>query len=452
VNNLEETIVAKSTPNGLGAIALIRLSGPKSISIASSCFSKNLEKVKPNTIHFGEITDDKGVIDEVLISIFKNPKSFTGEDTIEISTHGNDYIVERVIQRLILAGAKPAGKGEFTMRAFLNGKMDLSQAEAVADMIVADSYGAHKLALEQMRGGYSEHMKILRQNLLDFASLIELELDFGEEDVEFADRQKLVELIDEILLKIESLIHTFKHGNAIKQGVPLALVGRPNAGKSTLLNALLQENRAIVSPEAGTTRDTIEEILILDGTKFRLIDTAGIRSTDSLIEKEGIERTYEQVAKAEKVIYLFDPLLNSKEDIVADLKGLGALEKVWIVCNKSDLLNPVQIEDWRKEFPRILFISSKFDKLTELRTGLMKLTKKENNQAEITLTNTRHFESLHSASIALKDVKEGLEAQLSGELLAFHINDALDALGQITGNVTNDELLGNIFGRFCIGK
>jgi tRNA modification GTPase len=351
-----------------------------------------------------------------------------------------------------LAGAKPAGKGEFTMRAFLNGKMDLSQAEAVADMIVADSYGSHKLALEQMRGGYSEHMKVLRQNLLDFASLIELELDFGEEDVEFADRQKLVELIDEIDLKINSLIHTFKHGNAIKQGIPLALVGRPNAGKSTLLNALLQDNRAIVSPEAGTTRDTIEEVLILDGVKFRLIDTAGIRKTDSLVEIEGIKRTFDQVAKAEKVIYLFDPLISSKEEIVADLQELGELEKVWIICNKSDLLSPAGIEEWKTQFPRILFISSKFEKLTELMTELTSLSTKENNQSEITLTNTRHYESLHSASVALKEVKEGLEAQLSGELLAFHINDALDALGQITGNVTNDELLGNIFGRFCIGK
>ena len=452
MNQLEDTIVAKSTPNGVGAIALIRLSGAQAISICNACFTKDLLLAKPNTIHFGSIEDNLGIIDEVLVSIFKNPKSFTGEDTIEISCHGNDYIVERIIQELIANGAKPAGKGEFTMRAFLNGKMDLSQAEAVADMIAADSQGAHKLALEQMRGGYSEHMKVLRQNLLDFASLIELELDFAEEDVEFADRQKLVDLINEILIKIDSLVNTFKHGNAIKQGVPIALVGRPNAGKSTLLNTLLQDNRAIVSAEPGTTRDTIEEALVIEGTKYRLIDTAGIRQTESLIEKEGIERTFSQIDKAERVIYLFDPTSISMVELKADLQEMKNLEKVWVVCNKADLMQDKDKSNWKSTYPRLLFISSKFEEVNELLSKLSELGKQETSQSDITLTNTRHYESLLSASTALKEVKEGIENNLSGELLAFHINDALEALGQITGYVTNDELLGNIFGRFCIGK
>lgn len=452
MNNLEETIVAKATANGVGAIALIRLSGKESISICNACFSKDISMAEANTIHFGSIKDDLGVVDEVLLSIFRNPKSFTGEETVEISCHGNDYIVERIIQKLIELGAKAAGKGEFTMRAFLNGKMDLSQAEAVADMIAADSQGAHKLALEQMRGGYSQHIKLLRQNLLDFASLIELELDFGEEDVEFADRGKLVELIDEILIKIDSLVETFKHGNAIKQGIPIALVGKPNAGKSTLLNALLKEDRAIVSEEAGTTRDTIEEAFVLGGTKFRLIDTAGIRDTESSIEKAGIVRTFEQIKKAEKILYLFDPTQCTEEEIKADLQCMPDLSKVWILCNKADLLTDADKEFWKQAFPRLLFLSSKFEQIDDLLSAMTHFSMQEGDQAQITLTNTRHYEALHNASTALKEVKEGIEIQLSGELLAFHINDALDALGQITGVVTNDELLGNIFGRFCIGK
>lgn len=452
MNNLDETIVAKATANGIGAIALIRLSGNKAIDICNACFSKDLSAAEANTIHFGSIIDAEGVVDEVLVSVFINPKSFTGENTVEISCHGNDYIVERIIQQLIEQGAKPAGKGEFTMRAFLNGKMDLSQAEAVADMIAADSQGAHKLALEQMRGGYSDHIKHLRQHLLDFASLIELELDFGEEDVEFADRGKLIELIDEILVKIESLVHTFKHGNAIKQGIPIALVGKPNAGKSTLLNALLKEDRAIVSEEAGTTRDTIEEAFVLDGTKFRLIDTAGIRMTESSIEKAGIERTFEQIKKAEKILYLFDPTNCTESEIKSDLQSMPDLSKIWILCNKADLLNEGEKERWKTAFPRVLFLSSKFEQIEDLLQAMTHFSVKEGDKAEITLTNTRHYEALHNASTALKEVKEGIEIQLSGELLAFHINDALDALGQITGVVTNDELLGNIFGRFCIGK
>jgi tRNA modification GTPase len=453
VNHLQDTIVAKSTPDGVGAIAVIRLSGEDAISICSKSFSKDLLQVDANTVHFGTLSDDEGIIDEVLVTVFKNPRSFTGENVIEISCHCSDYIIQRIIQCMLNLGAKSAGRGEFTMRAFLNKKMDLSQAEAVADMIATDSKSSHNLALNQMRGGYSKHIEALRQKLMDFASLIELELDFGEEDVEFADRAQLYDLIAKLQTSITELTESFKQGNAIKTGIPIALVGRPNAGKSTLLNALLKEDRAIVSEEEGTTRDTIEETLILEGKKFRIIDTAGIRSTESNIEKQGIERTFSEINKAEIVVYLFDPRTTSAEEVQKDVAEFKAESIVLFVCNKSDLLSNVEMDNLSSLLPNLIFIASKKENIDSLKSALVApFAEMESTQDSITLTNSRHYEALLNAHKSLLRVKEGLDSDLSGEMIAFDLRESLDHLGQITGEVTSDDLLGNIFSRFCIGK
>ena len=457
---LEETICALATPPGIGAIGVIRLSGEESISICNEVFNgKDLTTVPANTIHFGSIRDGERILDEVLVSVFKTPHSYTGEDSIEISTHGSSYIQQQIIQLLIRKGAKPAEPGEFTQRAFLNGKLDLAEAEAVADIIASNSEASHSVAIQQMRGGFSEEIKMLRQQLLDFASLIELELDFGEEDVEFANRTQLNTLVETIIKTTDDLVTSFDKGNVIKNGIPVVIAGAPNTGKSTLLNALLNEDRAIVSEIAGTTRDTIEEELIIDGVVFRFIDTAGIRHTDDTIEAIGVKKALEKVKSSAVVLYMFDV----HEHSVGDLKNImasllkevqGTKAKVIWVGNKIDHEDFEAIEHEFEQFHNLVLISAR--EKQNLNVLIDKLVSEINldtaNLNQTIVTNTRHFEALTSANMALQKVKSGLESNVSGDLLAMDIRQALHNLGSITGEVDVEELLGNIFGRFCIGK
>ena len=457
---LGETICALATPPGIGAIGVIRLSGMNAITICDSIFKgKDLNAVAANTIHFGSIRDENKVLDEVLVSIFKAPHSYTGENSVEISTHGSSYIQQQIIQLLIKKGAKPAGPGEFTQRAFLNGKLDLTEAEAVADIIASNSEASHSVAMQQMRGGFSEEIKTLRQQLLDFASLIELELDFGEEDVEFADRTQLNTLVETIIKTTDNLVTSFDKGNVIKNGIPVVIAGAPNTGKSTLLNALLNEDRAIVSEIAGTTRDTIEEELVIDGVVFRFIDTAGIRHTDDTIEAIGVKKALEKVKSSAVVLYMFDvhehsvgDLKNSMAKLLEEVKGTKA--KVIWVGNKIDHEDFDAIAHEFEQFHNLVLISARekqnLDALIDKLVAEINLDTSNINQTIV--TNARHFEALTSANIALKKVKSGLESGISGDLLAMDIRQALHSLGSITGEVDVEELLGNIFGRFCIGK
>lgn len=461
----DDTIVAPATAAGTGALAVIRLSGKKTFDIAGSVFvpksgKKNkFETLPSHTIHFGWISDGEKKIDEVLVSIFKNPNSYTGEDVVEISCHGSLFIQQQIIQLLLKCGARAAGPGEFTLRAFLNGKMDLSQAEAVADLIASDSAASHNLALNQLRGGYSSEMKQLRDQLINFASLIELELDFSEEDVEFADRKELAALISRLTSHISNLISSFELGNVIKGGIPVVIAGRPNVGKSTLLNALLREERAIVSHIAGTTRDTIEEEIVLSGIKFRFIDTAGIRETTDAIESIGVSRTLEKINQSPVLIYLFDVNETTSAGLQAELdelkKGIHSTNFKIILCgNKTDGHDTGKLEREFQPGHEIIFISAKektnLDRLisTLVETINFSGTKLD----ESIITNARHLEALQKTNSSLGNVLEGLNKKLSGDLLAPDIRNALYHLGLITGEVTTDTLLENIFSRFCIGK
>lgn len=463
-----DTIVALATPAGAGAIAVIRISGADAIGIAASLFysisGKKLGDQASHTIHLGNIKDGEKILDQVLLSIFKNPHSYTGEDVIEISCHGSNFIQQEIIQLCLRKGCRIAQPGEFTLRAFLNGKMDLSQAEAVADLISSDSAASHQLAMQQMRGGFSSEIQKLREELLNFASLIELELDFAEEDVEFANREEFQKLISKITHVLKRLVDSFAIGNVLKNGIPVAIVGEPNVGKSTLLNALLNEERAIVSDIAGTTRDTIEDEISIGGIGFRFIDTAGIRETKDVIEGLGIQKTFEKIEQAQVVIYLFDAekfqVSGSKFLVeIETIKNKYPLKNLIIVANKVDKLFEEEQHLLDSDLNQIegsyhVLLSAKSGQgLKELETRLLDFVNTgalRNN--ETIVTNSRHYDALLKALEEIIRVQEGIDANLSGDLLAIDIRQALYHFGEITGQVSNDELLGNIFANFCIGK
>ena len=462
--NHQDTIVALATASGVGAIAIIRLSGDQAIAIADRFFvavnpNKTLVDQKSHTLHLGHIVDQGRTIDEVLVSVFKNPNSYTGENTVEISCHGSSYIQQEIIQLFLNNGCRMADAGEFTLRAFLNGKLDLSQAEAVADLISSDSKASHQVAMQQMRGGFSNEIKLLREQLLNFASLIELELDFSEEDVEFADRTEFKALIARIQLVLKRLIDSFSVGNVIKNGIPVAIVGEPNVGKSTLLNALLNEERAIVSDIAGTTRDAIEDEIIIDGVVFRFIDTAGIRETKDVVENIGIQKTFEKIGQAQVVIYLFD-LSSNKYQVssikteLESIKNQHPLKQLIIIGNKADRISEEKLANFQAEIPELIAISAKqktgIETLTNQLTTLINTGALQNN--ETIVTNSRHYDALIKALKEINKVDEGTQLGISSDLLAIDIREALYFFGLITGEVSNDELLGNIFANFCIGK
>ncbi len=450
---MNDTIVALATPVGIGAIGVIRLSGPEAINIAQSVFSKNITNKASHTLHFGRIISNTIVLDEVVLSLFKGPNSYTGEDVVEISCHGSHYIQQKIIELLIRMGARTAKAGEFTLLAFMNGKLDLAQAEAVADLISSDSELSHRMAIDQMRGGFSTKIKELRQQLIDFASLIELELDFGEEDVEFADRSHLYSLVAEISKYITTLKESFALGNVLKNGIATVIAGKPNAGKSTVLNALLNEERAIVSSIAGTTRDTIEEAVSINGVIYRFIDTAGIRQSGDEIEGMGIEKTFEKLSKADLVIYIFDAQNTTVEELKLEIENLKVAGKPVIpVANKTDLCDKEALKKSFKIFPNCIYISGKQGEISEL-LGLLQSKAAELNQSSQTLVNnSRHYEALHKSSVALNEVLEGLNTQRTSDFIALDIRKTLFHLGEITGEITSDDLLANIFSRFCIGK
>src|SRR5690554_2297188 len=464
---LNDTIVALATPSGAGAVAIIRVSGPKAIDTVADVFqsikNKDLRQQKTHTLHLGYIKDGEKIIDQVLVSLFKDTNSYTGEPTVEISCHGSVFIQQQIIQLMLRKGCRMATAGEFTMRSFLNGKMDLSQAEAVADLIASDNEAAHQLAMQQMRGGFSNEIAKLREELLNFASLIELELDFSEEDVEFADRTAFRDLVNRIQFVLKRLIDSFAVGNVIKNGIPIAIVGEPNVGKSTLLNALLNEERAIVSDIAGTTRDTIEDELVIDGIGFRFIDTAGIRDTQDVVESIGIQKTFEKIEQAQVVILLLD----AKELQVSSSKFQVEIEKIKnkypqkplvVVINKVDLLFESELNAIKSQLETLNLkpetISAKQNiGIEELKNTLLSFVNTgalRNN--ETIVTNTRHYDSLLKALEEIQKVRFGLESGLPADLMAIDIRQALYYFGEITGQVSNDELLGNIFANFCIGK
>jgi len=456
--NHSETIVALATPNGTGAIGIIRLSGPEAITIAANVFKgKDLTKQPSHTIHFGSIVDGDIALDEVLVSLFIAPRSYTRENVVEISCHGSAYIIESIIKLLIKKGARSAKAGEFTLRAFLNGQLDLSQAEAVADLIASNSKASQQVALQQLRGGFSSQLQALRDQLVQFASLIELELDFAEEDVEFANRDQLKKLILRINRVIHSLIGSFELGNAIKMGVNTVIAGRPNAGKSTLLNALLNEERAIVSHIPGTTRDTIEEVLNINGINFRLIDTAGIREATDAIEQIGVARTMEKISQSAVLVYLFDASQISPEELQSDLQSLQKPGiTILAVANKIDLLAPDTnaLSDFRTSGLSDFHPISAKEKLhiDDLKQQIYSAAIKEKLTGDETLvTNIRHLEALQKTEEALARVLDGMDT-ITSDFLSMDIKQALHYLGEITGAVTTDDLLENIFSKFCIGK
>jgi len=451
----KDTICAIATAAGSGAIAIIRLSGEKAFEVTKQIFQpvgdKNLSLQKPNTIHFGTILSGSEIIDEVLVSIYKSPHSYTGEDAVEISCHGSIYIQQTILQLLVENGARLATAGEFTMRAFLNGKLDLAQAEAVADLISSSSEGEHKLAIQQMRGGFSEELQKLRAQLLHISSLMELELDFAEEDVEFADRDKLRNLIYEIQGTISPLLESFKLGNAIKNGIPVAIIGEPNVGKSTLLNTLLNEERAIVSDIPGTTRDSIEDSISIEGTLFRFIDTAGIRQTDDSIENLGIERTYQVIDKAEIVILITEPEAGGIKLMLTIAEILKKQKKLIVVFNKIDVQEAGFMQAFENDYKTVYLSAKKQQNIEELLETLVELSGQNKFSNNVIISNIRHYEALNHANKALKRALNELSL-VPTDLLSVHIRETLHYLGEITGEINTDEILGNIFKNFCIGK
>lgn len=458
-----DTICALATANGIGALGIIRVSGNEALPVVQKSFpAKKLEKQKSHTIHYGYFMDGEEAIDEVMLSLFLAPKSFTTENSVEIAFHGSPHIGKRILETLIKNGARMAKAGEFTLRAFINGRIDLSQAEAIADVIASDNEASRKVAINQLKGGITNEISLLRTDLLNFVSLIELELDFAEEDVEFADRTALSGLLDKIELKLNSLIESFQYGNAIKNGTAVAIIGKPNAGKSTLLNALLKEERAIVSNIAGTTRDTIEEVLHIKGHAFRLIDTAGLRETVDEIEAIGVKKAKEKVENANILVYLADA---ATEDFSEDIEMIESLLrddlKLIICATKIDEVTPTQYEAVEDIFRNAIAHEFDFIKISavenqniqdlknELSSYVEQLKSEENN---VVITNQRHFEALRKSLDAVHKVKEAISFQISTELLAYELRNALEHLGEISGEVTNDEVLGNIFSKFCIGK
>jgi len=452
----DETIVALATPPGVGAIGVIRLSGKKSFDIVGKLFaSKDLKAQRSHTLHVGYLHNRNTLLDEVVVSLFKGPRSYTGEDVIEISCHGSPYIHQQIIDACIQAGARLAKPGEFTLRAFLNGKLDLSQAEAVADLIASNTSASHKTALNNIRGKFSEALKDLREELIKFSALIELELDFAQEDVEFADRSQLKSLVHQAMTKTQALIESFKLGNVIKNGVSVAIIGKPNAGKSTLLNALLNEDRAIVSDIPGTTRDTIEEIINIDGILFRLIDTAGIRNhAQDIIEGFGIEKSLQKMKQADIVLYLFDVnemIPDELKTVELDLQD----QKInhLLVGNKTEGNESIIRENF-SQFSGVIFISAKNHlHLEVLKERMLDIVLKDKVSSEnVIVTNARHYHSLVQVNEALNDVMNGLTNKISGDLLALDIRRCLQFLGEITGEITNEDQLDYIFSKFCIGK
>ncbi|HNQ61748.1 MAG TPA: tRNA uridine-5-carboxymethylaminomethyl(34) synthesis GTPase MnmE [Bacteroidia bacterium] len=460
----KDNIIAIASAAGAGAIACIRLSGADVISMVDNVFfSENKAKTsladsKSHRLHYGTLKDGETIIDEVLVSVFRNPHSFTGEDIIEISCHGSIYIQQKILEYFLMHGARLAQPGEFTLRAFLNGKMDLSQAEAVADLIAADSASSHRLAMNQLRGGFSNEIAQLREELIHFASMIELELDFAEEDVEFASRNDLLKTVDHLRKLIKNLIDSFEVGNVLKNGIPVVIAGEPNVGKSTLLNALLNEDRAIVSEIAGTTRDTIEEEIVLGGVKFRFIDTAGIRDTSDTIERIGVEKTYEKMRQSPVIIFLFD--INEMtgtalENKLEELKSkLSPGFRIIPVANKIDGKDLAILQNEFKNIPSVIFISAKqkinLFAITETLIEQVKTGALEGK--DIVVTNARHADALRKTSDALERVQEGLNNKVTNDFIAGDLKHALYYLGEITGQISSDDLLANIFSKFCIGK
>lgn len=459
-----DPIIALATAPGTGAIAVLRISGKDSIRIVDSLFKSlkkktlSLSNVASHTMHFGMLQSDGHLLDEVLVSVFKGPHSYTGEDTVEISCHGSPFIQQQIISAFLKKGVRMAEPGEFTLRAFLNGKMDLSQAEAVADLIASDSEFSHQLALKQMRGGFSGEIEKLRQELIHFASLLELELDFAEEDVEFASRTELIHTIEKLESEIQSLIDSFEAGNVIKTGIPVVIAGKPNVGKSTLLNVLLNEERAIVSDIAGTTRDTIEEEIFVSGIKFRFIDTAGIRETSDAIERIGVQKTLEKIKESPVILYMFDINETTVSSLQSDLEVLrshvSSEFKLIPVANKIDKHDFIKIHAEFSGIPGILFISAKEKKnVNELRqllvdkfkSGLLKGT-------DTAVANARHADALHKTAEALNRVRTGIQSKVTMDFITGDVRIALHYLGEITGKITTDDLLENIFSKFCIGK
>jgi tRNA modification GTPase len=454
MTNHSDTIAAVATPQGISALAIIRLSGPDSIQVAAKLFKgKDLRDAATHTVHYGSIIDGTSVIDEVMISVFKEPNSFTKENSIEISCHGSPAVVKSIMQLLLRSGARLATPGEFTKRAFLNGRFDLPQAEAVADLILSETDNARQAALNQMRGGFSTEIKNLRDELIHFASLVELELDFGEEDVEFAKRDDLKQLINKIQVVLVGLIDSFDRGNVIKNGIPIVIVGKPNAGKSTLLNTILNEEKAIVSEIPGTTRDFIEDEVVWNGTTYRFVDTAGLRETQDIIESMGVERTREQMKRASLILLLFDleqSTISELKDQVKDLKNMGI--PYILVGNKMDR-SPTS-SDWQREVGKVVEISAlkktNIDQLRQRITAMFEVS--QVRQGDVVITNLRHYQQLTLTRDALDRVLTGVDNGTTGDFLAMDIRQALHYLGEISGQITSEDLLANIFGKFCIGK
>jgi tRNA modification GTPase len=452
-----DTICALSTANGMGAIAVIRVSGPQALEITSNLFSKNLTDKLSHSAHFGLIRNGQGTtIDEVLATVFHHGKSFTGEPTVEIACHGSVFIQQQIIQLLLEKGCRMADPGEFTMRAYMNGKMDLAQAEAIADLIASRSAMAHKLAMTQMRGGFSRELGQLREQLIHFVALMELELDFAEEDVEFADRRQLTELVRNILQIVGKLKDSFATGNAIKNGIPVAIVGAPNVGKSTLLNALLREDRAIVSEIAGTTRDVIEDEMVIDGISYRFIDTAGLRETEDVVESMGIERSYKKAREASIVLYMLDERNQTAAQTLEELQVfqstyLTPAQSLIVVVNKADKLHLNY--DFLADFRPVFISAREQDNLEEL---LWRLRESVNlsgvGEEDVIVSNARHFEALHHAFGDLEKVLHGLTTGITSDFVSMDIRSAIRHLGSITGEIDNEEVLGAIFSKFCIGK
>ncbi len=455
--NWNDTIAAIATPPGIGAIGVVRLSGTRALAIANTLFpAKDLLAQPPNTLHVGLLKHNNVVIDEVVVSLFRGPRSYTGEDVVEISGHGSPFIVQQVLDACLASGARLAHPGEFTLRAFLKGKMDLTQAEAVADLIASNTASAHKTALHNMRGGFAQVLKNLREQLVQFSALIELELDFSQEDVEFADRSALYQLVNEIEQVVNGLVASFSLGNVIKNGITAAIVGKPNAGKSTLLNALLNENRAIVSEIAGTTRDTIEELLNIDGILFRLVDTAGIREhTSDLVEQIGVQRSLDKIKTANLVIYLFDAGTETPAELKQQLQQLEQQQVQYLaVANKIDQPGETMVKEKFSGQDHIVYISAKKNlHLEVLKERMLDMVLAGTVQTgDTVVTNARHYHALKEVQQSLTDIKNGMDRQLTGDLLTPDIKRCLHYLGEITGEVTNEDQLDYIFSKFCIGK
>ena len=454
----QETIIALATPNGLGAISVIRISGLNAISITEKLFkpkgNKKLSNQKSHTVHLGHLMKNGHELDEVLVTLFKGPHSYTGENTIEISCHGSTFIQQEIIDLFIENGIRVANPGEFTLRAFINGKMDLNQAEAVADLIASENEGSHKLAMEQMKNGFSNDLKKLRAELLHFSSMIELELDFSQEDVEFAERSEFKKLTVKIQTELEKLIDSFKSGNVLKNGISVAIAGKPNAGKSSLLNTLLNEDKAIVSDIPGTTRDSIEDSLVIDGINFRFTDTAGLRETEDIIESKGIEKTKEKINNARILIYLFDSNDTTFNEINLDMDSFKREDlSILLVRNKVDLKNTNQnLINQLEKFEIIEISANNIDSVSSLKKRLVNEINILNPYTDTVISNSRHYEALMKALKAIKEVNIGLKSDISGDLLSVDIRKSIEHLAEITGEITNDDVLGNIFANFCIGK